>query len=101
MGKKSPPPAPDYTAAAEKQAEASKDLVNQQTYANRPDLYTPWGSQTWQSAAGVDPATGEPITNWFSEIQLSPEQQVALDDQMAIQGGRSQAALGMLDRATD
>lgn len=101
MGKKSAPAAPDYTAAAEKQAEAGKELTTQQTWANRPNLTTPWGSQTWNATAGTDPATGQPITNWASQIQLSPDQQAALDSQMSLQSGRSDAALDKLGQATD
>jgi len=47
MGKKSPPPAPDFTQAAQIQAQSSKDNTQTQTVANRPNLITPWGTQTW------------------------------------------------------
>lgn len=92
MGKKSPPPAPNYTAAAEKTAEGNINQVNSQTAANRPNIYTPWGSQTWSSSAGVDPSTGKPVTNWESNISLTPDQQQALNDQMGIQRLLSQGA---------
>ena len=95
----SAPKAPDYTAAAEKQGESSQALTTQQTWANRPDLYTPWGSQTWNSSQQIDPATGKPVTSWSSSIQLSPEQQQALDSQMRIQQGRSQGAETLLGQA--
>lgn len=102
MGKKSkPPPAPDYGAIANSQATASQDLASQQTAANRPDISTPWGSQTWQSSAGVDPSTGKPITNWSSNITLAPEQQAALDSQMRVQQGLSQGAEGLIGQAAD
>lgn len=100
MGKKSAPPAPDYTAAAEKQAESSAQVTNQQTWANRPDIYTPWGSQTWQATPTYDPATGQTVQQWTSNISLSPDQQAALNSQMAIQNGRSDAALQLLGQAT-
>lgn len=100
MGKSKAPPPPDYRGAAEAQAEASREITTDQTWANRPNLNTPWGSQTWQSQRVVDPATGKPVTQWSSQINLSPQQQAALDSQMAVQTGRSQAAEDMLGRAT-
>lgn len=100
MGKKSGPPAPDYTGAAKQQAEASQELALQDTYANRPTINTPWGSQTWSQSTTIDPATGKPVTSWTQNINLSPEEQAALDSQQAIQQGRSQAAETLLDQAT-
>lgn len=99
MGKKSAPPPPDYTAAAEKQGESSLYQTQLQTTANRPDINTPWGSQTWEQQTSIDPVTGKPVSNWTTNIILSPEQQAALDSQMAIQQGRSEGALALLDRA--
>jgi hypothetical protein len=99
-GKGSAPPAPDYKGAAQADAAASKDIATQTTWANRPDMNTPWGSQTWQSGTAIDPATGQPVTNWTSNITLSPEQKAANDAQMAITQGRSEAAQGLLGQAT-
>jgi hypothetical protein len=99
MGK-SAPAAPDYTGAAKEQATASADITNQQTWANRPTLNTPWGSQTWDTSSAVDPATGKPVTQWTSNINLTPEQQAALDSQQNIQQGRSNAAETLLGQAT-
>lgn len=99
MGKDSPAP-PDYKGAAAEQAGASKELNTQQTWANRPNLSTPWGQQIWNASQGIDPSTGQPITKWDSSITLSPQQQAALDSQMNVQTGRSQAAEQMLGRAT-
>lgn len=101
MGKKSGPPAPDYKGTAEAQSESSAYNTSLQNWANRPTLTTPWGSQSWTSSQQIDPATGKPVTSWASNIQLSPDQQAALDDQMKIQSGRSDAALGLLNQATD
>jgi hypothetical protein len=97
MGKKSkPPPAPDYATIAREQATASQDLAAQQTAANRPNINTPFGSQTWQQTAGVD-ANGKPTTNWTQNTTLTPQLQGALDDQFAVQGARSDIARGGLD----
>jgi hypothetical protein len=94
------PPAPDYRGAAVEQAAASKELATGQTWANRPTLNTPWGQMTWQAAAGVDPSTGQPITSWTGNVNLTPEQQKALDAQQRIQAGKSGAAETLLGQAT-
>lgn len=99
-GKGDAPPPPDYTGAAQQQAQASKEITNLQTYANRPTINTPWGSQTWQTSVGTDPATGQQVTQWTSNVSLTPEQQAALDSQQAIQQGRSEAAQDLLGQAT-
>lgn len=101
MGKKSPPPAPDYTAAAEKQAASSEKVTNQQTYANRPNITTPFGSQSWTNSQMTDPATGQPVTQWNMNLQLDPQMQAALDSQQRVDLGRSQGAEGLLGQATD
>ena len=148
MGK-SAPQAPDYGAIAGKQGQISKELLDQQTAANRPTVYTPWGSQTWSSTPGGTRTIAGTSTNgaqfdaqrymeanpdvaasgmgaydhfqkhglnegrqgfwqdvtvqdpaaWEQRITLSPEQQAALDSQMAIQRGRSQGAQTLLDQA--
>lgn len=53
-GKGSAPAAPDYTAAAEKQGQSSLDAIRAQTISNRPNQYTPWGSQTWTNNKSFD-----------------------------------------------
>jgi len=88
MGKKSTPPPPDYEAAAEATAKSGKAMIDAQTVANRPDQYTPWGNTTWEN-------NGD---NWTQTINLSPEQQEALDNQMTLQRQRSEMAQGMFDR---
>ena len=98
MGK-SAPAAPDYRGAAVEQGESSKEVTRDQTYANRPDQYTPWGSSTWENQRTIDPATGQPVTSWQQDIKLSPDQQRALNAQQNIQAGRSDIAQGLLGRA--
>lgn len=48
--------APDYVGAAEKQAQASKEATNAQTIANRPNIITPWGTQSWTNNKTFDQA---------------------------------------------
>lgn len=99
-GKGSAPPAPDYTGAAQQQAQAGKENLTQQTWANRPTINTPFGQQSWQSGSSIDPATGQPVTSWTQNNTLSPDAQAALDSQQAIQQGRSSAAQTLLGQAT-
>jgi len=91
MGKSTPAP-PDYEAAAEQTAAGNLEMLEMQTRANRPDQFTPWGSSTWEEGAAGD---------WTQNITLSPEQQQALDDQLALQASRSGLAGGMMERVTD
>lgn len=90
MGKKSGPPAPDYTAAAKAQGDASMANTQLQTEVNRPDIITPWGNQTWSE--GTD-------NKWTQTTTLSPEEQQALDSQQRIQQGRSEGAETLLGQA--
>lgn len=98
MGKKSAPAAPDYTAAAQQTAASSAAVTNQQTYANRADQVTPWGSQTWAPSSTVDPSTGQAVTKWTQTTTLSPAQQQALNSQQNIQQAQSNIAQQLTGR---
>jgi hypothetical protein len=89
MGGKS---SPDMQGAAIAQGEANREVVRDQTFANRPDQYTPWGSTSWNPYQTTDPATGEATTAWEQKQSLTPELQDILNKQIAIQGGRSDIA---------
>ncbi len=93
--------APDYEKAAEKQAESSKEVTRDQTWANRPNQYNPWGSTEWEPQSIIDPSTGKPVTQWNQYEQLSPDAQKALDSQLALESGRSELAGGMMGRVSD
>lgn len=94
-------PAPDYAGAAQQQGQSSKEVTNMQTYANRPDQYTPWGAETWQNYSAVDPSTGQNVTRWTQQQQLAPQLQGALDDQLQIQRDKSQLAGGFAGRVAE
>jgi hypothetical protein len=100
VGKKSGPAPVDYTGAAQQQAQSSKEVTNMQNWANRPTINTPWGSQTWDTSASIDPATGQPVTQWTMNTNLTPESQAALDSQQRIDQGKSQAAEQLVGQAT-
>jgi len=98
MGSKRTPPPPDYTSAAMAQSQASKEALNMQNFANRPNINTPFGSETWQTNAAVDPATGQTITQFTQNTTLNPQLQRALESQINIQQGRSDLANAFLGR---
>jgi hypothetical protein len=92
MGGKDTPAPPDYEAAAERTAEGNLELLQEQTRANRPTQVTPWGTSSWEQ--GED-------GNWTQNIQLTPEQQQALNSQLGIGQARSGQAADMLGRMRD
>jgi hypothetical protein len=100
MGKADVPAAPDYTGAAEKQAQSSTQNIEQQTWANRPNQYTPFGSVTWQNTPTWDPATGQWINQWSQNVSLTPDLQAAADAQGQIALGRSNMGVQMLNNAS-
>jgi len=96
---KSAPKAPDYAGAAREQAQSSREVTEQQTWANRPTQNTPWGQSTWSNQSEWDPTTNQYINKWTQNLNLTPEQQSSLDSQQRIQQGRSGLAESMLTRA--
>ncbi len=49
----------------------------------------------------IDPATGQRVTQWTQNTELTPESQKALEDQFAITSGRSDLARQLLPRAQE
>lgn len=98
MGGKSTPAPPDYTGAALAQGQASRENLNTQNFANRPNINTPWGGESWTTSATVDPATGQQVTQWTQNTKLNDNLQNALDSQIAVQQGRSDLAGSFMDR---
>lgn len=92
MGGKSAPKAPDYEAAAAQQAQSSKEVTEQQTWANRPTQNTPFGQSSWQNKAEWDPTTNQYINRWTQNTTLNPTLQAALDEQQRVQLQRSRLA---------
>ena len=100
-GKGSAPPAPDYAGAAQAQAQSSAETTNMQNYANRPNQNTPWGSVNWNANATTDPATGQAVTQWTQNYNLTPQAQHALDSQLQLQSGRSDLANSFMGRVAN
>lgn len=91
MGKKSAPAAPDYNSLAIMQAAANAQQAEANVTANRVNQTTPYGSLNY---------TKNPNGTWSSVETVSPEAQHAIDSQIAITSGRSDAANDMLGRVT-
>jgi hypothetical protein len=98
MGKKSSPPPPDYTGAAQQTAEGNLKNLNAQTLANRANQFTPWGSLIWDRQVTKNPVTGEDEVSWTSYEDVAPELQQALQDELAISGERTGIARSLLGR---
>jgi hypothetical protein len=94
---KSAPAPPDYNAAAQTQAQSSAETLEAQTVANRPNINTPFGSQTWQMQPQIDPVTGKPVSTWTQNTTLTPAMQQALEAEQGItstQAGLAKDLLG-------
>lgn len=89
---KSTPPTPDYTGAAQATGDASQAAISQQTYANRPDTNTPWSQTTWNTTPVWDPTTGQYVNQWNQNVNLTPDAQNALTNQLQVQSNLSGTA---------
>lgn len=94
---KAPPP-PDPYATAQAQSQANRESAEYNAALNRVNTYTPFGNQTY-NITGTDPRTGAPI--YEQRIDLSPDQQRLLDQEMSGQFQLGQTAQGMLGRVGD
>jgi hypothetical protein len=111
MGKDSPspPPAPDYTGAANATSQGSVQAAIANNLLNQRNTYTPLGSQTFQqtgttSVPGVGGQPGFDIPQYSQNIQMTPEGQRLYQGQLGLsQGlldtanqslGQTQASLG-------
>jgi len=91
----------DWEGIALEQGQLNEGVTRDQTYANRPTQYTPWGYTSWQANPYTDPGSGEQVTRWEQTQGLTPELQSLLNKQTAIQGGRADLAGGLVGRMQD
>ncbi len=75
----SPPPAPDYTGAAQATAAGNKEAAIASQAGNMINQYTPQGSVTYAQRGEVN---GTPL--WEQVVHLSPEQQAAYNKDVAM-----------------
>lgn len=100
MGKKSAD-TPDVVGAAATEGQFSREAARDANYANRPDQFNSFGSNTWQNESIRDPASGEMTTKWTQRQNLSPAMQNIFDSQMQRNQSLSSSAAGMTDRIND
>jgi hypothetical protein len=93
-GKSDPPPAPDYAAAAQQTAAGNLDMAKYATEANRVNQYTPYGSLTYSQ----DPNNEN---KWSQTMNLTPQAQAALDQQLALNQKYGETANIGFDRARE
>lgn len=72
MSSPKPPPAPDYTGAAQATGASALENTRAQASLNRPDINTPLGSQSWKMI-GPD--------QYEQNITLSPEGQIQFENE--------------------
>lgn len=89
---KTVPATPDYVGAAQATSDASAATTEAQTVANRPDVNTPWSSQTWNATPTWDPTTGTYVNQWTSNTSLVPQAQNALNSQLGVAENQSATA---------
>jgi hypothetical protein len=92
------PPPPDYKAQAEATATSNQSAQTAADWANRPDVVTPWGTESWASSQQIDPATGKPVTKWTQTQSLDLAAQQTLDAQQAGDLAKAQLAQQQLGR---
>ncbi len=88
----SPPPAPDYTGAANATSQGSVQASIANNLMAHPNIYTPLGSQTWQqtgsqSVPGVGGQPGFDVPNYSQTINMSPEGQRLYQGQLGLSQG--------------
>jgi hypothetical protein len=96
MGKSSPPPAPDYAAAAKEQGAANVEAAQFTAGLNRPEQHDPNGSQTWKLREGADIKAPKP-GDWIVENKLNDTQQALKNQQDQLSGTFGGLAQGALD----
>lgn len=83
-GKSDPPPAPDYTSAANATAEGNLEAAKYATNANRINQYTPYGTLSYNYTPTYDAEGKETGRGWSQTMDLTPQAQAALDQQLAL-----------------
>ena len=88
----------DYFELASMSSDASQAAQLDETYTNRPDQYTPFGSTTFTSGTQVDPLTGEQVPNWTQTTALSQPLQNMLNLQQGIDTTQLEIGQSLMDR---
>lgn len=95
----SAPPPPDYRAAAEETAAGNLEAAKYATQANRINQFTPYGSLTYSYTPQYDAQGQETGAGWTQTMDLTPQAQAALDQQLALNQKYGEVANIGFDRA--
>ena len=101
VGKSSAPPAPDYTAAANATAAGNLEAAKYATNANRINQMTPYGNLTYNYTPQYDAEGKETGAGWTQTMDLTPQAQAALDQQLALNQKYGEVANIGFDKARD
>ena len=96
LGKQKPPPAPDYTGAAEATAKGNLEATKYATNANRITQVTPYGTLGYRYNPVYDAQGKETGQGWEQYINLTDEGRQLLDQQNKTSLGLA----GLQDTAT-
>ena len=99
MGKSSPPPPPDYASAARETAAGNREAAQFATNANRINQFTPYGNLTYNYTPEFDEQGQETGRGWSQTMNLTPQAQQALDEQLALNQKYGEVANIGFDRA--
>lgn len=83
-GKSDPAPAPDYASAAKETAAGDIEAAKFATKANRINQYTPYGNLEYTYKPEYDSSGKETGGGWSQTLNLTPQAQSALDQQLAL-----------------
>ena len=97
MGKKSAPPAPDYTGAAKQQGQENVYAAIANNVMGRPNEVTPYGSRTWKQT-GTQRIGEYDIPRFQSQESFSPLGQERFDQEQRIIGDLGNVAESGLGR---
>lgn len=98
----SPPPAPDYAAAAKQTAQGNAEQALISQYGSMVNQATPYGTVKYTSQEVGKTKEGNPLNQWTQTVSLSPEQQAIYNKNMAINNqltDLSQQGLGYVSTA--
>jgi hypothetical protein len=95
----SAPPPPDYRGAAEQTAAGNLETAKFATKANRINQFTPYGSLRYRYTPQYDAEGKETGAGWEQTLDLTPEAQSALDEQLALNKKYGQVANIGFERA--
>lgn len=102
MGKSSPPPAPDYAAAARETAAGNAEQALIAQYGSMTNQVTPYGQVNYTSQQVGKTSEGNPLNQWTQTVTMTPEQQALFKQNEAINkqlGDVAQSGVGYVQEA--